>query len=151
VGDGILRGALERLIDKFNLKQKVILLGWRTDIPRILSITDVLVLTSLWEGLPIAVLEAMASSKPVITTDTGGITEVIRDGDTGFLTKPRDINAMSEKLIILLRDGRLRQIIGQKAKDSLGLDFSVDNTLNNTQRLYSSLTGRLNKEGTYAN
>lgn len=151
VGDGILRGALERLIGKLKLQQKVMLLGWRLDIPRILSTTDVLVLTSLWEGLPIAVLEAMASSKPVISTDTGGVTELIRDQDTGFLVKPRDVNAMAEKLVVLLRDSRLRQIIGQKAKDSLGSDFSVDNTLNNTQELYVSLIGRLNKEGIYAN
>jgi glycosyltransferase involved in cell wall biosynthesis len=147
VGDGILRSTVEDLIDKFKLQQKVILLGWRKDIPRILSVTDVLVLTSLWEGLPIAVLEAMVSSKPVIATDTGGVSEVIRDADTGFLAKPGDVNAMSEKLIILLRDGRLRQIIGQRAKDSLGLDFSVDNMLNNTQRIYVSLIGKVAIDG----
>lgn len=151
VGDGALRQAVEGLLDKFKLRQKVILLGWRKDIPRILSITDVLVLTSLWEGLPIAVLEAMASSKSVIATDTGGIAQVIIDRDNGFLVKPADITAMSEKLVILLRNERLRQIIGAKARDALGEDFSLDNMVNNTERLYTSLTAGLNKESTYAN
>lgn len=150
-GDGVLRPAVEDLINKFNLRQKVILLGWRKDIPRILSITDVLVLTSLWEGLPITVLEAMASSRPVIATDTGGVAEVIADQDTGFLVKPGDITAMSEKLVVLLRDEGLRRIMGRKAKDALGLDFSLDNTLNSTQGLYTSLITRVNKESAYAN
>jgi glycosyltransferase involved in cell wall biosynthesis len=92
----------------------------------------------------------MASSKPVIATDTGGVAEVIRDGDTGFLVKPHDVNVMSEKLIVLLRNSRLGQIIGQKAKDSLGDTFSIDNMLNNTQGLYLTLVGRLNTEAVHA-
>jgi glycosyltransferase involved in cell wall biosynthesis len=151
VGDGILRASVEDLIDRFKLRQKVNLLGWRTDIPRILSITDVLILTSLWEGLPIVVLEAMASSKPVIATDTGGVTEVIREADTGFLARPGDVNTMSEKLAVLLRDRSLRQTIGRKAKDSLGPDFSAGNTFDNTQELYVSLVAESNQENMYAN
>jgi glycosyltransferase involved in cell wall biosynthesis len=151
VGDGMLRRAVEDLVNKFNLEEKVILLGWRKDIPRLLSITDVLLLTSLWEGLPIAVLEAMSCAKPVIATNTGGIDEVIRDGDTGFLVKPGNIKMISEKLIILLLDGRLRNIIGQKAKDSLGLDYSIDSMSSTTQRLYVTLASSSDKEGIYAN
>ncbi len=151
IGDGILRRDVESLINKFGLGQKVILLGWRRDIPRLLSITDVLVLTSLWEGLSIAVLEAMFCAKPVIATDTGAIAEVIKDGETGFLVRPGDIEKIAEKLTILLRDGRLRQIMGQKAKSSLSLSYSIDNTLNATQGLYATLTFKLNKDGVYVN
>jgi len=150
-GDGSLRRAVEDLVNEFNLEQKVILLGWRKDTPRLLSITDVLLLTSLWEGLPIAVLEGMSCAKPVIATNTGGIAELIRDGETGFLVKPGNIKMISKKLIILLRDERLRQIIGQKAKDSLGLDYSIDNMSSATQRLYVALTSSPNKEGIHAN
>ncbi|MDD5154967.1 MAG: glycosyltransferase family 4 protein [Candidatus Omnitrophica bacterium] len=151
-GDGILRRCTEDLLNKLNLKGKVILLGWRRDIPRILSIADVLVLTSLWEGLPIAALEGMSCGKPVIATDTGGIAEVIRDGETGFLVKPRDAKTISERLTALLRDEKLRKAIGQKAKVSLGADFSTGNMCNMTQNLYEALIIRQNyKDSAYVN
>ncbi|MGE5197961.1 MAG: glycosyltransferase family 4 protein, partial [Deltaproteobacteria bacterium] len=79
-GDGILRATVEDMIDRSSLRPNVILLGWRTDISRILSATDIFVLTSLWEGLPIALLEGMSCAKPVIATDTGGVAEIIKDG-----------------------------------------------------------------------
>lgn len=139
VGDGVLRKKVERLISKFNLEQQVILIGWREDVPRILSAIDIFVLTSLWEGLPISVLEAMAASLPVIATDTGGIAEVILDGKTGFLVPPRDINRMAERLIHLLKNENIRKQIGQNARDSLDSDFSLENMLKNTEDLYHDL------------
>ena len=84
VGDGALRKKIEKLIAEFNLGPQFILTGWRRDIPKVLSAMDVFVLTSLWEGLPIAVLEAMVSRVPVVATHTGGISEVIAEGETGF-------------------------------------------------------------------
>ncbi|RKY29328.1 MAG: hypothetical protein DRP74_08955 [Candidatus Omnitrophota bacterium] len=148
VGDGVLRKKVENLISKFNLKQQVILTGWRRDISRILSALDVFVLTSLWEGLPVSVLEAMAASLPVIATNTGGVAEVISDGKTGFLVLPGDVRAMAEKLSCLIKDKDLRQRIGSNAKNSLSSDFSLENMVINTEKLYRDLIGRA---GTYAN
>ncbi|MBM3251879.1 MAG: glycosyltransferase family 4 protein, partial [Candidatus Omnitrophica bacterium] len=71
-GDGVLRRDIEELISKFQLKDSIILPGWRRDIPDMLSALDVFILTSLWEGLPIAALEAMSASRAVIATNTGG-------------------------------------------------------------------------------
>jgi len=139
VGDGILRKKIERLIHKFNLEKQVILTGWRMDIPRILSAIDVFVLTSLWEGLPIAVLEAMASSKPVIVANTGGVAEAIVEGKSGFLVPPRDINKMSEGLVVLLKDKNLRVQMGQNARDSLGFNFTLTNMLKSSENLYWGL------------
>jgi glycosyltransferase involved in cell wall biosynthesis len=104
VGDGILRRDIESLINRFNLQARVILTGWRNDISRILSVIDIFVLTSLWEGLPIAVLEAMASGKPVVSTDTPGVEEVIVEGNSGFLVAPHDIRQMAERLAVLLKN-----------------------------------------------
>ena len=148
VGDGILRKKVENLISKFNLKQQVILTGWRQDIPRILSTIDVFVLTSLWEGLSISVLEAMAASLPVIATNTGGVTEVISSGKTGFLVSPGDVRAMAEKLSCLIKDKALRQRLGSNAKNSLSSDFSLESMVISTEKLYRDLTGR---RGMYAN
>jgi glycosyltransferase involved in cell wall biosynthesis len=139
VGDGSLRKNTEKLIHKFNLEKQIILTGWRSDITRILSAMDVFVLTSLWEGLPISVLEAMASAKPVITTHTGGVAEIIIEGKSGFLVPPQDINKMSERLVVLLKDNNLRMQMGQNARESLNFDFALTNMIDNSQNLYENL------------
>ncbi len=139
IGDGVLYKKIKRLISKFNLGQKLILTGWREDIPRILSALDVFVLTSLWEGLPISVLEAMAASLPVVATNTGGIAEILLEGKTGFLVSPGDVGRMAEKLNHLLRDESLRNQIGQNARDSLDSDFCLENMVRNTANLYRDL------------
>lgn len=142
VGDGVLRKKIERLINKYKLSKIVVLTGWRRDIPEILSTIDIFVLTSLWEGMPIAVLEAIASFKPVITTYTGGISEIIHEGDTGFLVPPQDMDSMAEKLKALLMDEALRRQIAQKAKNYINSNFGIENMAKNTQGLYECLTRR---------
>lgn len=149
VGDGSLRKNIERLIYRLNLQKKVILTGWRRDIPEILSATDVLVLTSLWEGLPIVALEAMAAGRPVVATNTGGVEELIVEGKTGFMVAPHDIGQMSEKLIALLKDENLRRIIGQNARSSLDSHFRLEKMAKDNQDLYEDL---IRREGSrYAN
>ncbi|KPK97722.1 MAG: hypothetical protein AMJ95_07410 [Omnitrophica WOR_2 bacterium SM23_72] len=139
VGDGQLRGGVEKLIRKCDLDEDVILTGWRKDVQEILAALDVLVLTSLWEGLPVCVLEAMAAQKPVVATDTGGIAEIVREGQTGYLVKPHDIDQMAERLRFLLEDERLRRDMGVSAQQSLGEDFTVSNMSRNTESLYEEL------------
>ncbi len=139
VGDGILRKKIERLIRKFNLEKQVTLTGWRRDIPRILSAIDVFVLTSLWEGLPTSALESMASSKAIVSTHTGGVAEIIVEGKVGFLVLPGDINKMSERLVVLLKDNNLRMQMGQNARESLNFDFALTNMIDNSQNLYENL------------
>jgi len=139
IGDGILRKKIEYLIRQLKLQKQIVLLGWRRDIPRILSALDIFVLTSLWEGLPISVLEAMASSKSVVVTDTGGVREVVRENETGFLTAPKDIPAMAQRLEILLKDKGLREAYGGNSRESLSLDFHLDTMLFCTQHCYRIL------------
>jgi len=93
-GDGAQRARIEKLIKRYGLEGRIILLGWRRDIARFISSCDVFMLTSLWEGMPISVIEAMAASLPVIVTDTGGVKELIRDGENGFLIRPGNIPEM---------------------------------------------------------
>jgi glycosyltransferase involved in cell wall biosynthesis len=139
VGDGVLRKKIERLICKFNLKNQVILTGWRRDIPQVLSAIDVFVLTSLWEGLPVAVLEAMASGKPVVATNTGGIQEVVIEGKTGFLLPPPNMEKMSERISLLLKDETLRRNMGQNARQGLDFNFSLGNMIRNTESIYENV------------
>jgi glycosyltransferase involved in cell wall biosynthesis len=144
VGDGILRRRTQELIDRLSLQKCVILTGWRRDVCSILSATDVFVLTSLWEGLPTAVLEAAASSIPVVATHTGGIAEVITDGKTGFLISRRNLKLMSERLALLLKDANLRRLMGENAKNNLGLNFMLTNMVKDTQDLYNRLSKQNN-------
>lgn len=139
IGDGILRRNIEKLIKKFGLDGKVILTGWRRDIPTIFSATDIYVLTSLWEGLPITVLEAMRSSLPVVVTNTGGVGEIVKEAETGFLVSPQDNRELARKVIILLKDKNLRESIGKNARARLDSNFKLTNMVNNTELLYEDL------------
>jgi len=143
VGDGVLRKQISALIKELDLKEQIILTGWRNDIVSILSGLDVFVLTSLWEGLPIVVLEAMALGLPVVATDTGGISEVLVEGKTGYLVRPQDICALTEKLSELLKKPDLRKEFAKSAV--LALDpnvYSLANMLKETTGLYLDLFSR---------
>lgn len=151
IGDGVLRKRIESLIVQLKLQEQIILLGWRRDIPEILSAIDIFVLTSLWEGLPIAALEAMACSKPVVATDTGAIREIVQENKTGFLVKPKALKSMAEKLKLLLNDASLRMQFGLNAKNSLDSTFSLERMVGDTQYLYGSLIKCREEESAYAN
>lgn len=138
-GNGVLLNKINLEIKKLGLQKSIILTGWRDDIADILSCIDIFVLTSLWEGLPISVLEAMLMSKPVIATDTGGIKEVIKQTESGFLVKPHDIKNMAEILITLLKDKKSRETIGENAKNYLCLNFQLQNMIAANQKLYDEL------------
>lgn len=147
-GDGFLRRKIEKEIKRLGLKDKIILTGWRKDAASIISCLDIYVLTSLWEGLPVTAIEAMAASKPVVATDTGGIAEIISDGKTGFLAKPKDSGALAERLTLLLKNKDLRITMGRNARNCLGFNFTFINTLRLTRDLYKSL---IDERRNYAN
>lgn len=119
VGDGILRGMVEREVKKRGLENSFFLLGWRNDVPRVLSSIDVAVLTSLWEGLPFAILESLSSSKPVVSYNTCGISEVLKDSSNGFLVEPGNIELLADRILQLLEDTRLLEEMGRKARQSI--------------------------------
>ncbi|MBI4711303.1 MAG: glycosyltransferase [Candidatus Omnitrophica bacterium] len=139
VGDGMLREKIEQAIAKFNLGSQFILAGWRRDIPRLLSAMDVFVLTSLWEGLPIVALEAMASQVPVVATHTGGISEVITEGETGFLVPCHDMPSMLKKVQNLLSDSLLKNRIIRSANRCVDERFETENMVKEHEDLYQKL------------
>jgi glycosyltransferase involved in cell wall biosynthesis len=139
IGDGILRSSIQQLISKYGLQDKVILAGWRRDIPQALTALDIFMLTSLWEGFPIAVLEAAASGKAVVATHTGGIAELIKDGRNGFLVAPKETEKMAERLINLINDAGLRFRMGEEARFSVASSFSLAAATTTHQSLYLKL------------
>jgi glycosyltransferase involved in cell wall biosynthesis len=109
VGDGILRERLEKLISVLKLEGIITLTGWRDDIPIIIKSFDVLVLTSLHEGLPMVVPQALASMVPVVVTNVDGALDIIEDGVNGFLVKPKDIETFCSKILKLIANPKLSE------------------------------------------
>ncbi|MDP3041962.1 MAG: glycosyltransferase family 4 protein [Candidatus Omnitrophota bacterium] len=140
VGDGGLRKKITARIKQLNLDGQVILTGWFKDIPLILSGLDAFVLTSLWEGLPIVVLEAMAAGVALVATDTGGIREVVINDKTGYLVKPQDISSMQNRLEELLSNVRKKDEFVRQSREAIGAEeFLLSSMLKNTTELYSNL------------
>ncbi|MDD5566076.1 MAG: glycosyltransferase family 4 protein [Candidatus Omnitrophica bacterium] len=139
VGDGVLRKRVERAVHRQGLEGKVILTGWRRDIPELLAAMDIFVLTSLWEGFPFAVLEAMASGRPVVATDTGALREVVDAGSNGYVVPPRAMEAMAERVSFLLRHKDKMRQMGVQAKKTVGSEFDLERMLDLTEALYLKL------------
>jgi glycosyltransferase involved in cell wall biosynthesis len=145
-GDGELRKKMENKIKKLNLEKNFRLLGWRRDIPDLLSVLDVFVLTSLFEGLPKVFPQAMAAGVPVVATKVDGAPEAIKEGINGFLFEPHDIKCMSEKVIYLLKNPKISRKIGEKNKDSV-LEFDIESMVKAQEDLYIGLLkSSINKE-----
>jgi len=139
VGDGEQRGELEHLSHRLALNGNVTFLGYREDARQILDLFDIFVLSSLWEGLPLVVLEAMAASKPVIATRVPGTAEAIVEGETGILVPLRDSMRLAESIKKLLADRELAQKMGKAGRGRVDKYFSVERMVDETERLYVDL------------
>jgi len=140
VGDGPLRSEVENQVRALQLKSSVHLLGMRRDIPRLLQASDVLVLSSRgWEGLPLTVLEAMASALPVIASDVGGTREALQDGETGYLYPPGDAATLASLLLRLASDPALAAAMGRSGLARVRQYFGVGRMVQETAALYERL------------
>jgi glycosyltransferase involved in cell wall biosynthesis len=138
VGDGVLRGRVESAVSRAGLEGRFHLLGWRRDIPSIMKNLSVLVLTSLWEGLPRVVPEAMAAGLPVVATRVDGTPEVVVDGENGFLAEPGDIEALADRVAQLLSDPALAGWMGAAGR-LIGEEFDIDGMVRRQEALYQEL------------
>lgn len=116
-GDGPLAHRLSRLVSDLSLEDTVTLLGFRSDIGDLLAASDLVVLPSLWEGLSISLLEAMAAGKPVVTTTLGSNREVTNDGETAVLVPPKDPAALAEAIRALASDDARREALGRRGRE----------------------------------
>ena len=141
-GDGELRPSIESEIRARGLEGRIHLLGWRRDVRRLLGAADVFALTSLWEGLPRVVLQAMAASKPIVATRVDGTPEAVADGQTGFLLEPHDIDGFAERIGRLIADPLLAKRMGEEGRRRLN-PFLASAMLEKLDRLYDGLLARL--------
>ncbi|MFZ3091289.1 MAG: glycosyltransferase [Nitrospirota bacterium] len=126
---------LRIFVDKNGLKEKVLFLGYRSDIPDLLNIMDIFCLTSFNEGLPISLIEAMAAGLPIVGTDVEGIRDTILHDKNGFLVKTDDIQGLKNVLYMLLKDESLRQRCGMKSR-LLSKEYSLEQCVNEYQDLF---------------
>jgi glycosyltransferase involved in cell wall biosynthesis len=140
VGDGELRPRLEAEIKARRLGGRLILCGWRRDIPAVMDALDVLVLTSLHEGLPRVVPEAMAAGRPVVATAVDGTPEAVEDGVTGFLFTPGDEAAAAGRIVALLADPGAARRMGAEGERRVD-EFDIDTMVRLQEALYEDLLG----------
>ncbi len=137
VGGGILRKKCASELRKSSLNGRFIFTGWRRDVSDILDIIDIVVLTSKWEGLPIVIIEALSKGKPVIVTDTGGVRELVKDGITGYITRPGEHKEVADRILdILKKDKTLLIKMREEASKSIDDSFDVKAMTVNTDNLY---------------
>ncbi|MFZ5786613.1 MAG: glycosyltransferase family 4 protein [Acidobacteriota bacterium] len=153
VGDGALRGELERRRAEAGLEGRLLLPGWRRDIPAVLAAATVVTLTSRFEGLPRVLVEARAAGVPVAAMDVDGVGEVVEDGINGFLVPEGDTAVLAARVVELLADDALRRRLVVAGR--LGLEeWDRQEMVRRQERLYLELsrasTGREAKAGAHA-
>ena len=143
LGEGDLRPSLERQIKELRLEKHVFLPGFRHDVLAFLRAFDLFVMPSLAEGLGTSLLDAMAASKATVATKTGGIPEVVADGETGLLVQPRDHHALAAAIVSLLKDEKRREQMGHAGFERVRRTFSAERMVERTIDVYRScVTGR---------
>ncbi len=127
------------LCEELDLADKVLFLGYRKEVAKVMAALDILVLSSLREPFGLVSLEAMAMKKPVVATNTGGSPEVIIDGKTGLLVPPRDSGALFSAIIKLLKDKELARRMGAIGRKRVMNFFSPESTISSVQEMYNRI------------
>lgn len=140
-GEGPLRPRLEQQVKQLRLERHVFLPGFRADVQGLIKTFDVFVMSSETEGLGTSLLDAMAAARPCVATRTGGIPEVVVNGETGLLVPPRDSAALARALARLLRDAPLRQRFGEAGRRRVMAQFTLDRMVEGTLAAYQTAIG----------
>lgn len=145
IGDGEIKNDLKIQCQKLGLEDHVTFLGFRDDIPEILSILDLFVLPSLSEGFPNVILEAMASSVPVVASSVGGIPEVLIHNKTGKLVKPGDSKGLARAMLEILDNRKLKNKFVNRGQQFVKKEFSLGKQVGEFEKLYKTLSEKPNR------
>jgi glycosyltransferase involved in cell wall biosynthesis len=140
-GEGPQRASLEALAAELGIADRVLFLGQRSDIPELLAASDVFALPSLYEGSSLALLEAMAAGRALVSSAIGGTDELIDDGESGLLVPPGDAAALAAALRRLLSDEALRASLAHRARQRVERDFTRDAMARRVEGIYEELLG----------
>lgn len=139
IGSGPQRDALVEQAYNMGIEARIIFCGYRKDIPMLLPIINVLVIPSLSEGLSITALEAMASRRPIVAYNTGGLSELIINEETGLIVKKGDINGLANSVLELLIHRQKAERLGNTARRIVEEKFTLDKMISDTERIYKKV------------
>ncbi|MCC7083578.1 MAG: glycosyltransferase [Pirellulales bacterium] len=139
IGDGPRRAELEVLASRFGLGGQTHFVGRRADVPELLSLLDVFVLTSQIEANPVSILEAGATGKPVVATAVGSIPEAVLEGQTGFLVEPGDVNLLAKRVLEVFTNPGMAQRLGAAARQQMVQNWSIERTVSGYEELIERL------------
>ncbi|MAG35058.1 MAG: glycosyl transferase [Dehalococcoidia bacterium] len=142
VGEGERRAELAQLAEDYGLAPAVHWLGWRRDLPAVYADLDVVALTSRNEGLPTALVEAMAAGRPVVATRVGGVPTLVAHGETGLLTASGDTSALASSLLAVLCNRQLAERLGAAARDAVYPAYDLSTFLPRMANFYRGLVTR---------
>lgn len=138
IGDGEFRAELETAIQDSGHADRIRILGWRSDVPDLLKALDVMVLPSRWEGMPLAILEAMSSAVPVVASDIPGNHHLVRDGSDGRLFPLDDADALAGALIDLIDDPTTRSRLSAQARAKVLADYTLSARMDKITAIYEN-------------
>jgi glycosyltransferase involved in cell wall biosynthesis len=139
VGDGPDRDHVERRAHELGLMRDTLFLGYQNDVAPYFAAFDAFVLPSANEGTPVTTIEALAAGTPVVATRVGGVPDVVRDGEDGFLVDPGDVDELAERLAALAHDPALRERMGAAGRERVLPRYAVERLVDDVDRLYRSL------------
>ncbi len=139
IGEGTEKVFLENRAEKLGLKEKIFFEGYQKSIASYIIKTDIFVLPSLWEGLPVALMEAMSCGLPCIASNVGGIGELIEHMTDGLLVEPKNVDQLEQAITKLLNDKKLRFFLGNNAKNRIETAFSKNKMIDNLEKTYTEL------------
>ena len=138
-GEGPARDQLEAIIEELSLHDSVRMLGFRRDVPRIVAACDIFCSPSLWEGLSISIMEAMAAQKPIVTTDILPNAELIDDGETGLLVPARQVDSLAAAIVRMASDSALADRCVKAAHEKVCREYTIKRMFDETWDLYNEL------------
>ncbi len=140
VGEGPMREKLENEIDNLGLSNYIHLAGLQNDMSQVYPSLDLAVSTSYSEGMPLAIIEAMASGIPVVATNVGGVSDIVEVGCTGLLHSVEDLDGLKNSIVTLMSDQSMREVMGKAARKRVEEKFELKDSVSRTAELLRSLT-----------
>ena len=139
IGDGPDRPAVERRAHELGLMRDTLFLGYQEEVAPFYAAFDAMILPSINEGTPVSAIEALAAGRPVVATRVGGVPDVVREGEDGFLVEPGDVDALADRLARLAADPELRERLGAAGRARVIPRYSVERLVDDIDLLYRSL------------
>lgn len=139
VGDGELRTELDALAKNLKIENRIVFTGFRVDQPSVYQALDLTALTSANEGLPVSIIESLASGTPVVATRVGGVPELIQDGVNGYLAEPGNPESIAQALLKAISNPEHTSVLGRKAQDETIKKYSIERLVGDMESLYDEL------------